>query len=182
MNQASDVPSIGFQYRLSMSPYGNFFFIACFRYWVELIMRRRKNSRTSGRTIPSPKHILQTPTDVRSSYAERTMRATIPAKTKPRSIAKSVDIATRIPRLFRAYSPSSLASVEPVAQTGYSPPAPASVSLEPSNGAVVLHTESCYTASNNPADVEISMASFVSIFEIFTSSRTTRAATVTGQF
>jgi hypothetical protein len=46
---------------------------------------------------------------------------------------------------------------------------------------VVLHTKTCYTPSNNPEDVEISMASLVSYLDILTSSRTTRAVTGTCQ-
>jgi hypothetical protein len=128
MNQASEVPNIGFQYRLSTRPYGIFFFIACLRYCEESIMRRRKNNKTNGSTHPSPKQTLHTPEDVRSLYAARTISATMPAKTKPRSIEKSVARATRIPRLLRAKALSSLASAEPVPHTGYSPPAPAIVS------------------------------------------------------
>lgn len=43
-----------------------------------------------------------------------------------KSMAKSVLIATRIPRLFRTYSLSSEASQALVPQTGYSPPVPKS--------------------------------------------------------
>lgn len=138
-NQASEVPSIGFQYRLSTSPYGIFFFIACLRYCEESIMRRRKNNRTNGRTNPSPKHTLHIPEELLSPYAAMTIRAITPAKTNPRSIEKSVARATRIPRFLRAYALSSLASAEPVPHTGYSPPAPARVSRS-------QHTMCCFDA------------------------------------
>jgi len=93
--------------------------MACLRYCVLSIIRIRKKNKTHGRTKPMPKQTRHTPDEVRSWYAASTMSAMTPAPTKPRSIEKSVDRATRRPRRRRTYWLSSAASVLPVAHVGY---------------------------------------------------------------